>query len=150
MMTRSALPEQAGIPKSKIKVSHALVTVVTASTSPLYGDSSLILITVPTGSVVYTFMERTLVLAMEKFNEDTEVILPPAHMSATLTLTILATLALLFPTELGLETMAKEAPSYPCIPEVVDSKSKGRDCAQPNVEANMNKENISFFTVDVC
>jgi|TARA_B110000908_G_scaffold6381_1_gene8067 hypothetical protein len=94
-------------------------------------------------------MESTLVLALEKFSDDMEVIFPPAHLSATFTLTILATLALLFPTELGLDTIVNEAPSYPCIPEVVDSKSKGSDCDQTTVEANIKTENIIFFIVEL-
>ena len=65
--------------------------------------------TVPTGSVVYTFMESTLVEAAEKFKEDTLVIFPPAHKSPVVVFTILATLELLLPDVLGLLTMVKVA-----------------------------------------
>jgi hypothetical protein len=51
------------------------------------------------------------VLAAEKSSELTPVILPPAHWSGTLTLTILATLALLFPAVLGFGTIVNVAPS---------------------------------------
>jgi len=56
-------------------------------------------------------MDSTLDDALVKFRDETEVILPPAHKSAAFTLTILATLALELPTELGLATMVKDAPS---------------------------------------
>ena len=111
MITRSALPAGAGIPKSKVKVSQAPLTVVTASTSEVYGDSNFILITVPTGSVVYTFIESTLLAEVLKSSEDTEVIFPPAQRSFTLTFTIFATLLLLFPAVSGLLTMVNVAPS---------------------------------------
>ncbi len=110
-MTKSTLPEGAGIPKSNVSVSHAPDTVVTASTSLVYGFSNFTFITVPTGCVVYTFMDNTLDEALVKFSDDTDVILPPAHKSAVFTFTILATFALELPTELGFDTIVKDAPS---------------------------------------
>src|SRR5210317_1964908 len=127
MMTRSALPEGAGIPKSKVSVSHEPLTVVTASTSHVYGFSNFTLITVPTGSLVSTFIDTTQLEAVLKLREDMLVILPPAHISETLTFTIFATFELELPVVFGFDTMVKDAPSYPVIPEVVDSKSNGKD-----------------------
>jgi hypothetical protein len=56
-------------------------------------------------------MDNTLDEALVKFSEDTDVILPPAHKSAAFTFTILATLELELPTELGFDTIVKDAPS---------------------------------------
>jgi hypothetical protein len=56
-------------------------------------------------------MDNTLDEALVKFSEDTDVIFPPAHKSAAFTFTILATFALEFPTELGFDTIVKDAPS---------------------------------------
>jgi hypothetical protein len=76
---------------------------------------------------VYTFIESTLEEAVEKFKDDTLVIFPPAHKSPAVVLTIFATFELLLPEELGLFTMVKVALSYPIMPDVADSKSKGND-----------------------
>jgi len=80
-----------------------------------------------------------LVSAVVKFREVTPAILPPAHWLFTLTFTILATLLLLLPTKLGLGTMVKVAPSYPCIPAVADSKLKGRVCANPTLREAVSR-----------
>lgn len=86
-----------------------------------------------------------LVSAVVKFREVTPAILPPAHWLFTLTLTILATLLLLLPTKLGLGTMVKVAPSYPCMPAVADSKLKGRVCANPTLREAVSREARSLF-----
>ena len=54
-------------------------------------------------------MESTLEEAEEKFNDETFVILPPAHRSPAVVLTISATLELLLPVVLGLLTIVKVA-----------------------------------------
>jgi hypothetical protein len=41
--------------------------------------------------------------------------------------------------------MVKVAPSYPCIPAVADSKSKGRVCANPTLREAVSREARSLF-----
>ena len=65
--------------------------------------------TVPTGSVVYTLSDRTLVAALEKFSEVMPVIFPPANKLATDTFSIFATFVLGLPIRLGLGTTLKLA-----------------------------------------